>query len=161
MLLSSCSNLEKKRQVVSAIEQWIGKELLYPNSTIFTIQGVDTLDNAFLEEYSYTIVSYVDSIGCTSCKLQLNRWNIFMQEVDSISKKEKFLLIVSLCSCHLYWYEDNGYNHIDPIFRRVRGADLSWWRDFPHQGFRCLLGGGQDRVLPGVCRKTVTMFASD
>lgn len=88
MLLSSCSNLEKKRQVVSAIEQWIGKELLYPNSTIFTIQGVDTLDNAFLEEYSYTIVSYVDSIGCTSCKLQLNRWNIFMQEVDSISKKK-------------------------------------------------------------------------
>ena len=71
MLLSSCSNLEKKRQVVSAIEQWIGKELLYPNSTIFTIQGVDTLDNAFLEEY-YGTTEYVLA-GSEEMKEQVNK----------------------------------------------------------------------------------------
>ena len=77
ILLSSCSNLEKKRQVASIIEQWIGKEILYPEETVFTVQDGDTLDNVLLKEYSYTIVNYVDSTGCTSCKLQLPRWNTF------------------------------------------------------------------------------------
>lgn len=92
ILLSSCSNLEKKRQVASIIEQWIGKEILYPEETVFTVQDGDTLDNVLLKEYSYTIVNYVDSTGCTSCKLQLPRWNTFIQEIDSISKKK-----INLC----------------------------------------------------------------
>lgn len=92
ILLSSCSNLEKKRQVASIIEQWIGKEILYPEETVFTVQDGDTLDNVLLKEYSYTIVNYVGSTGCTSCKLQLPRWNTFIQEIDSISKKK-----INLC----------------------------------------------------------------
>jgi len=32
----------------------------------------------------YKVVTYIDSVGCTSCKLQLPRWKQFMQEVDSI-----------------------------------------------------------------------------
>ena len=31
----------------------------------------------------YKVVTYIDSVGCTSCKLQLPRWKQFMQEVDS------------------------------------------------------------------------------
>ena len=30
-------------------------------------------------------MTYVDSIGCTSCKLQLHRWKEFLSEVDSLT----------------------------------------------------------------------------
>lgn len=32
----------------------------------------------------YKVISYIDSIGCISCKLQLERWSDFIQEVDSM-----------------------------------------------------------------------------
>ena len=37
----------------------------------------------FLADADYKVVTYIDSVGCTSCKLQLLRWKLFMQEVDS------------------------------------------------------------------------------
>jgi len=36
-----------------------------------------------LADADYKVVTYIDSVGCTSCKLQLPRWKQFMQEVDS------------------------------------------------------------------------------
>ena len=43
----------------------------------------DTIDFSFADA-EYKIVTYVDSVGCTSCKLQLPRWKEFMHEVDSL-----------------------------------------------------------------------------
>lgn len=37
----------------------------------------------FFLDSEYKVVTYIDSIGCTSCKLQLPRWKQFMHEVDS------------------------------------------------------------------------------
>ena len=53
-----------------------------PTHSIFTIQGKDTVDFS-LADADYKVVTYIDSVGCTSCKLQLPRWKLFMQEVDS------------------------------------------------------------------------------
>ena len=36
---------------------------------------------------SYKILVYIDSIGCSSCKLQLNKWKEFINE---ITPKPKF-----------------------------------------------------------------------
>ena len=48
----------------------------------YSIQGKDTVDFS-LADADYKVVTYIDSVGCTSCKLQLLRWKLFMQEVDS------------------------------------------------------------------------------
>mgnify|MGYP001694896229 FL=1 len=37
---------------------------------MFTIQGKDTIEYSG-DNSNYKIVTYIDSIGCTSCKLQL------------------------------------------------------------------------------------------
>ena len=48
----------------------------------YTHLGKDTVDFS-LADADYKVVTYIDSGGCTSCKLQLPRWKLFMQEVDS------------------------------------------------------------------------------
>ena len=53
---------------------------------VFTLWGQDTLDYS-LPRVDYTIVSYVDSVGCMSCKLQLLKWKSFISELDSISQE--------------------------------------------------------------------------
>lgn len=83
-LFSSCKESEKDK-IARLVTEWDGKEILFPSHSIFTIQGKDTVDFSFADA-DYKIVMYVDSVGCTSCKLQLPRWKDFQQEVDSFKK---------------------------------------------------------------------------
>lgn len=83
LLVSSCEESEKER-LSRLVKEWEGKEILFPTHSTFTIQGKDTVDFQF-QDAEYKVVTYVDSIGCTSCKLQLHRWKEFLSEVDSLT----------------------------------------------------------------------------
>lgn len=77
-LFSSCKESEKDK-IARLVEEWEGKEILFPARSVFTIQGKDTVNFSFVDA-DYKVVTYIDSVGCTSCKLQLPRWKQFMQE---------------------------------------------------------------------------------
>ena len=83
-LLCSCKESEKEK-IARLVREWDGKEISFPSHSVFTIQGKDTIDFSFADA-EYKIVTYVDSVGCTSCKLQLPRWKEFMHEVDSLAQ---------------------------------------------------------------------------
>lgn len=68
-LLCSCKESEKEK-IARLVKEWDGKEISFPPHSVFTIQGKDTIDFSFADA-EYKIVTYVDSVGCTSCKLQL------------------------------------------------------------------------------------------
>ena len=55
---------------------------------LYTVQGRDTVDFRW-QSAPYRIVTYVDSIGCTSCKLQLPKWKQLIAETDSLFGKDK------------------------------------------------------------------------
>ena len=81
LIITACQD-KKKEEAVSAIKQWMGKEILFPKNNVFTIRGTDTIDFA-LNESDYKIVSYIDTAGCVSCQLKLAEWQRFMDEVDA------------------------------------------------------------------------------
>ena len=81
---NSCENFEKER-MTRLVREWNGKKILFPINSVFTIQGNDTVSFA-ISRSSYKVVTHVDSIGCTSCKLQLLHWKAFMHDVDSLTK---------------------------------------------------------------------------
>ena len=83
LLMVSCSESEKER-LSRLVQEWEGKEILFPAHSTFTIQGKDTVDFDF-KGAAYKIVTYIDSVGCTSCKLQLHRWRELVKEVDSLT----------------------------------------------------------------------------
>lgn len=49
----------------------------------FSIYGENEVDNVISK--GYKIVHYVDSVGCTSCKLNLLGWKDFITMLDSIT----------------------------------------------------------------------------
>jgi hypothetical protein len=53
---------------------------------IFTRYLVDTVDYR-IPESEYKVLVYVDSAGCTSCKLQLPKWKELMVYMDSVTGK--------------------------------------------------------------------------
>lgn len=80
---SSCQ--ESKEEAMSRlVKDWKGKEVKFPSRSVFTIQGKDTVDFEFANA-NYKVITYIDSVGCASCKLQLPRWKALMAEVDSLT----------------------------------------------------------------------------
>ena len=84
VFLYSCQNKQKK-EITQIVKEWQGKEIVFPEKMIFTQFGQDTVPYS-LSESPYKIVMYVDSVGCTSCKLQLHKWKEFITELDSLTR---------------------------------------------------------------------------
>lgn len=88
--LLSCQNKNRK-QAESVLNDWIQKEILFPENLKFTIQGV-VESNFSIHDSEYKIIVYVDSMGCTSCRLHLSEWDKYINSMDSIySDKIQFL----------------------------------------------------------------------
>ncbi len=82
-LFVSCHETERER-FTRVVNEWIGKEIKFPEYFVFTVQGKDTVDFNYCDA-EYKILVYTDSEGCTSCKLQLSNWKQMIAEVDSLT----------------------------------------------------------------------------
>lgn len=82
-MLASCQE-SREEAMLRLVNEWNGKEIKFPSRSVFTIQGKDTVDFEF-GNADYKVVTYIDSVGCTSCKLQLPRWKKLVAEVDSLT----------------------------------------------------------------------------
>ena len=82
-MLASCEE-SREESMLRLVNEWNGKEIKFPSRSVFTIQGKDTVDFEF-GNADYKVVTYIDSVGCTSCKLQLPRWKKLVAEVDSLT----------------------------------------------------------------------------
>lgn len=85
LFIASCEESEKER-LSRLVKEWEGKEILFPAHSTFTIQGKDTVDFDY-KDAEYKIVTYIDSIGCTSCKLQLHNWKKLIERVEKLTDK--------------------------------------------------------------------------
>lgn len=79
----SC-NESKKDRLRRTLEIWEQKEILFP-----TDLKLSTLRNGE-EEFSfpisdYKVLVYVDSLGCISCKLKMDKWLEFISQINSAS----------------------------------------------------------------------------
>lgn len=68
------------------VQEWQGKEIRFPEKLTFTRYVNDTIEY-YIPKSKNKIVTYVDSIGCISCKLQLPKWKEFIRLVDSVTNK--------------------------------------------------------------------------
>lgn len=82
-LLTSCKE-NKKEEVARLVQEWQGKEIVFPKNITFTRFVTDTVDYQ-IPQSDYKVLIYVDSTGCTSCKLQLPKWKELIAYTDSVT----------------------------------------------------------------------------
>lgn len=90
-ILLACKE-SNKNKITRLVNEWQGKEIIFPENITFTLYGKDTVDYK-IPKSDYKILMYVDSIGCTSCKLQLPRWKEFIKYADSLTNSSIPLLV--------------------------------------------------------------------
>ena len=79
---SSCKD-KQKDDATKIVAEWTGKEIKFSKDLYCTSMGIDT---TCVDLYSdnYKILLYVDSLGCTSCRLKLTKWKKIINESDTI-----------------------------------------------------------------------------
>ena len=87
--LFSCDNeqKEKEKQILQLVNEWQGKQIVFPENAVFTRYLTDTTDFQ-IPQSEYKVLVYVDSTGCTSCKLKLNKWKKLIEYTDSVTQKK-------------------------------------------------------------------------
>lgn len=82
-LLSSCQQTETER-LEQLLQTWYEKEITFPDNPSFTVYGEKESDFT-IPVGGYKLVHYVDSVGCTSCKLNLDKWQEYIAYLDSVT----------------------------------------------------------------------------
>ena len=94
ILLLSCKE-SKQNRIARLVNEWNGKIIQFPDSMCLTSYRDDTAIVKYIREQTpYTILNYVDTIGCVSCRLQLPRWKTMMEELDSLYPNKVTCLMV-------------------------------------------------------------------
>lgn len=73
---------DRQAEAEQIVTEWVGKTIQFPDNVSFSVYERDTLLSGFYSS-PYKILLYVDSTGCTSCKLKLYEWQKLIAEADT------------------------------------------------------------------------------
>ena len=113
LFISSCKDIRKKEDLSKVIIEWTGKGIVFPENIPCYTSGKETHSNQCYKQLlnEYRIFLYIDSIGCSSCRLQLPEWKQLIKETDSLfSGKVGFL----------FFFQPKNIKEFRYIFARER-----------------------------------------
>ena len=88
----SCSS--RNREITSLYHEWSQKQIIIPDNIAFTKFIKDTTD--YNTNTNYKILFYVDSTGCTMCKMKLFEWASFMSDITALAgDKVSFIFTIN------------------------------------------------------------------
>jgi hypothetical protein len=95
------------------VSEWVEKEIRIPDNILCTVMGKDTVSDACrsLLDAEYKVLIYVDSAGCSSCRLKLSQWEILMSESDSLFHEN-----VSF----LFFFQPKSRKELNILFRKEK-----------------------------------------
>lgn len=147
-LMALCSCKETKEQQISRlIHEWEGRTIVYPADMTFSVLGKDSAGYSFPQN-EYTIMTYVDSVGCTGCKLQLPTWKRLISMVDTVAAgKVSFLFAFHPKNKKEISFLLKRDRFLYPVFIDEKG-DFDALNHFPSDvNFQTFLLDSQNKVL--------------
>jgi hypothetical protein len=145
----SCKRNREWESAAKIVSEWTGREIKFPQGISCTSLEKDTAcADLFVDNFK--IVLYVDSIGCTSCKLSLANWKKIISESDSVfGRKPEFVFFFhpkkkderELQSI----FQSNGFRH--PVFIDKEN-EIGKLNRFPsNPDYQCFLLDADNRVI--------------
>lgn len=92
----------------------VGNEIAIPENLSFQILN-DTIDFN-LDDAEYTIVAYIDSAGCTPCKMRLREWDNLINQLKAVTEADvDFMMIINSTKSNELDYILESENFLHPI----------------------------------------------
>ena len=128
---SSTDNVKK------IIIEWQGKKMVIPSDEIkFKILGKDTICLNIID-MNYKILTYVDSVGCTSCRLDLPQWKQLIDSCHNCFSNVGFLFVIHSTNFKIFEQELIISNFNYPVIFDFKNSfdKLNHFPPFPYQTF--------------------------
>ncbi|MCL2737856.1 MAG: DUF1573 domain-containing protein [Bacteroidales bacterium] len=165
--LCSCEDNRKQNEIAKMVNEWTGKEILFIESIPCYVSGKEAplgFCNDFFNK-EFKILMYVDSAGCSDCRLKLFEWKQLMEEADSLFRgKVGFLLFFQPKSVNemVFLFARNQFDY--PVFMDVNGT-VNRLNHFPQaMQYQCFLLDRDNKVLmignPVLNRKIWDLYKS-
>ncbi|MCM1111051.1 MAG: DUF1573 domain-containing protein [Clostridium sp.] len=115
LLLWSCST--DKLDNDKSVSEWQGKKIILPENMIDFLTG-DTID---VHNSDFIIINYIDSSGCTGCKMKLALWSEFLDALDTLTETRiKAITIVNTTNVRDIKYLISRDNYNYPVYLDVK-----------------------------------------
>lgn len=83
LLFTACKQ-DPKAELKELVAYWQDREIVFPEAMQFARYAEEVVNYPFQEAQNKVLI-YIDSVGCTRCKLQLNRWKELKVYTDSLT----------------------------------------------------------------------------
>lgn len=136
----------KKAEAEAVIMEWMGKTIVFPEGIPCRYQGRDTVFAG--TDAPCKVLVYIDSTGCTSCRLGIDRWKMWMAEYEQeVTEKVEFL----------FYFQPKSERELRILLKRDRfehpvyidvAGELNRINQFPkNEQYHCFLLDRDNRVL--------------
>jgi hypothetical protein len=148
--MCSCKEHKRKSEIEKIVAEWIGKEILFPENISCYVSGRETFPEICDEWFQkdFKILMYVDSAGCSDCRLKLSEWKQLMEEADSLFQgKIGFLLFFQPKSTRemTLLFARDRFDY--PVFMDIN-ATINRLNSFPEEiEFQCFLLTKDNKVV--------------
>ncbi|MDR1582347.1 MAG: DUF1573 domain-containing protein [Prevotellaceae bacterium] len=111
VVLFACKENRKRTEAELTVKEWTGKTIQFPEDVQCNILGKDTVYNlcSALFQSEYKVLLYVDSAGCSSCRLKLMQWKQLIEESDSLFRDKLGFL---------FYFQPKNKKEMEFLFRR-------------------------------------------
>ena len=150
LFVCSCKDNKRKEDATKIVNEWIGKEIKFPENIPCYVSDRKTLSEFCDENFhkEYKILMYVDSAGCSACRLMLSQWKQLIEEADSLFPgRVGFLPFFQPKNIHdiNYLFARDGFNY--PVFMDFNNK-INQLNQFPGATpYQCFLLDNNNRVL--------------
>ncbi len=138
---------DRQAEAEQIVTEWVGKTIQFPDNVSFSIYERDTLLSGFYSS-PYKILLYVDSTGCTSCKLKLYEWQKLIAEADTaLAGKLSFVFCFQPKNKDelLFLFKRDRFNYPVVVDETNRINQLN---GFPQKAeFQCFLLDNDNKVI--------------
>ena len=150
LCIFSCKENRTRKEVAKILSEWTGKEILFPENTPCYVAGKNAppeLCNEWFQK-EYKILMYVDSAGCSSCRLNLSVWQQLVEEADSLFHGSVgFLLYFQPKSEREMASLFAGNRFTYPVFMDLNGSINRLNRFRPEMQYQCFLLDKDNKVV--------------
>jgi len=84
LCLGACKEDKKTQSLQQVVAEWTGKEIRFPEGIPCQSMGRDTACLDLYNPTAHKILLYVDSMGCTGCRLKLFELKQLIEETDTL-----------------------------------------------------------------------------
>jgi hypothetical protein len=146
----ACKKENKRAEAEKAVNEWLGREIKFPSDAQCYMLGKDTISTRCYELLAreFKVLLYVDSTGCSDCRLRLQEWKQLIAESDTLFKgKLGFLFFFQPKSTEeiAFIFKTNDFSY--PVFIDVNNSIDSLNFLSKSAGYQCFLIDKNNRVL--------------